>query len=137
MLVGLRQTMLETEPGNPYYYPEYAFNHPLMTDDMRIYSDSKVSDFLSRTTTDQRIRFLNEWNEKFEDKIDQMGKKLKECMGLPVRPRGDFIKYFDLVYWHEGLEDEKFMSGIERTEIINREIQLCGYFVIRSIQSYS
>ena len=31
---------------------------------MRIYSDSKVSDFLSRTTTDQRILFLNEWNEK-------------------------------------------------------------------------
>ena len=59
-----------------------------------------------------------------------MGKKLKDCMGLPVRPRGDFIKYFDLVYWHEGLEDEKFMSGIEKTEIINREIQLCGYFVI-------
>lgn len=68
--------------------------------------------------------------ERFEDKIDQMGKKLKDCMGLPVRPRGDFIKYFDLVYWHEGLEDEKFMSGIEKTEIINREIQLCGYFVI-------
>ena len=43
-----------------------------------------------------------------------MGKKLKDCMGLPVRPRGDFIKYFDLVYWHEGLEDEKFMSGIEK-----------------------
>jgi len=59
-----------------------------------------------------------------------MGKKLKDCMGLPVRLRGDFIKYFDLVYWHEGLEDEKFMSGIEKTEIINREIQLCGYFVI-------
>lgn len=34
------------------------------------------------------------------------------------------------MYWHEGLEDEKFMSGIEKTEIINREIQLCGYFVI-------
>ena len=68
--------------------------------------------------------------EKFEDKIDQMGKKLKDGMGLPIRPRGDFIKYFDLVYCHEGLEDGKFMSGIEKTEIINQEIQLCGYFVI-------
>ena len=30
----------------------------------------------------------------------------------------------------EGKEDEKFMSGVERTEIINKEIKLCGYFVI-------
>lgn len=296
-----------TEGNAAQYYPDYAFNHPLLTDDMRIYSDSKVLDFLGRATIDQRILFLNEWNEKrdhrekiyisydstnktcqagdidmvefghpkddqgkeifnysiaydrnnreplfyeaypgsivdvsqlqytldkakgygykrigfildrgyfskdnicfmddngydfiimvkrmkalvseivlgqrgsfednrknsirpykvsgttirrklyaddkkeryfhiyysdskkqseremFEEKIDRMGKKLKECMGLPIRPRGDFIKYFDLVFWHEGLEDEKFMSGIERTKVIDREIQLCGYFVI-------
>ena len=31
---------------------------------MRIYSDSKVSDFLKEITVDQRIRFLNEWNRK-------------------------------------------------------------------------
>ena len=307
LFLDLAAYTIITEGNAAQYYPEYAFNHPLMTDDMHIYSDSKISDFLSRTTTDQRIRFLNEWNEKrdhrekiyisydstnknsqagdidmvesghpkddqgkeifnysiaydrnnreplyyeaypgsivdisqlqcalekakgygyrrvgfildrgyfskdnirfmddngydfvimvkgmkklvseivleqrgcfeddrknsiraykasgttvrrklyaddekeryfhiyysdskrqaerekFEDKIDQMGKKLKECMGLPVRPRGDFIKYFDLVYWHEGLDDEKFMSGIEKIETINREIQLCGYFVI-------
>lgn len=307
LFLDLAAYTIITEGNAAQYYPDYAFNHPLMTEDMHIYSDSKVSDFLSRTTTDQRILFLNEWNEKrdhreriyifydstnknsqagdidlvefghpkndqgkeifnysiaydrnnreplfyesypgsivdisqlqytlgkakgygyrrvgfildrgyfskenirfmddngydfvimvkgmkklvseivlerrgsfeddrknsiriykvsgttvrrklyaddekeryfhiyysdskrqserekFEDKIDQMGKKLKDCMGLPVRPRGDFIKYFDLVYWHEGLEDEKFMSGIEKTEIINREIQLCGYFVI-------
>ena len=68
--------------------------------------------------------------EKFEDKIDRMGRKLKSCMGESVRPGGEFAKYFELVYWHEGLEDEKFMSGIERTEVINKEISLCGYFAI-------
>jgi transposase len=68
--------------------------------------------------------------EKLEDKIDRMGKKLRELMGEPVHPGGDYKKYFDLVFWHEGLEDEKFMSGIERADVINREIQLCGYFVI-------
>lgn len=296
-----------TEDNAGQYYPDYAFNHPLMTENMRIYSDSKVSDFLAKTTVDQRIQFLNEWNEKrdhreriyisydstnkncqageidmvefghakdeqgkeifnysiaydrnnreplyyeaypgsivdisqlrytlekakgygykrvgfildrgyfdkenirfmddngydfvimvkgmkklvrevvlqakgtfeedrrnsirtykvsgttikrrlyadddreryihifyddskkkaerekFEDKIDRMGKKLQECMGEPIRPGGEYQKYFDLVYWHAGLEDEKFMSGIERTEIINEEIKLCGYFVI-------
>lgn len=307
LFLDLAAYTIVTEGNAAQYYPDYAFNHPLLTDDMRIYSDSKISDFLSRTTVDQRIRFLNEWNEKrdhrekiyisydstnktcqagdidmvefghpkddqgkeifnysiaydrnnreplfyeaypgsivdisqlqytldkakgygyqrvgfildrgyfskdnirfmdkngydfvimvkgmkklvsevvleqrgtfeddrrnsiraykvsgttirrklyaddekeryfhiyysdskkhserenFEGKIDRMGKKLKECMGLPVRPRGDFAKYFDLVFWHEGLEDEKFMSGIEKTEVINRDIQLCGYFVI-------
>ena len=68
--------------------------------------------------------------EKFEDKIDRMGRKLRELMGDPVRPGGEYRKYFDLVFWHEGLEDEKFMSGIERADVISREIRLCGYFVI-------
>lgn len=45
------------------YYPDYAYNHPLFTDGMRIYSDSKVSEFLSTITTDQSIEFLNRWNE--------------------------------------------------------------------------
>lgn len=296
-----------TEDNAGQYYPDYAFNHPLMTEDMRIYSDSKVSDFLAKTTENQRIQFLNEWNEKrdhrekiyisydstnkncqageidmvefghpkddqgkaifnysiaydrnnreplyyeaypgsivdisqlkhtlekakgygykkvgfildrgyfdkenirfmdengydfvimvkgmkklvrevvlqargtfeddrrnsirsykvsgttirhklyadddrersihiyfndskkkaerenFEDKIDRMGKKLKECMGESIHPGGDYKKYFDLVFWHPGLEDEKFMSGIELADVINEEIKLCGYFVI-------
>jgi hypothetical protein len=51
-------------------------------------------------------------------------------MGDSVHPGGEYKKYFDLVFWHEGLEDEKFMSGIERADVINRNIRLCGYFVI-------
>lgn len=296
-----------TENNAGQYYPDYAFNHPLMTEEMKIYSDSKVSDFLAKTTVEQRIRFLNEWNEKrdhrekiyisydstnkncqagdiemvemghpkdnqgkeifnysiaydrtnseplyyeaypgsivdisqlrytlekakgygykrvgfildrgyfgkenirfmdangydflimvkgmkklvrevvlqvrgtfeddrrssirpykvsgttirrklyadddkeryihiyfddgkkkaerekLEEKIDRMGKKLKECMGESIHPGGDYRKYFDLVFWHPGQEDEKFMSGIECTDVINEELRLCGYFVI-------
>jgi hypothetical protein len=44
------------------YYPDYAHNHPLFTEGMRVYSDSKVSDFLASITDDQRTGFLNEWN---------------------------------------------------------------------------
>ena len=51
-------------------------------------------------------------------------------MGESIHPGGDYKKYFDLVFWHPGLEDEKFMSGIERTDAVNEEIRLCGYFVI-------
>ncbi|MDD3370121.1 MAG: transposase [Lachnospiraceae bacterium] len=68
--------------------------------------------------------------EKFENKVDRMAKKLKECMGEPIHPGGEYKTYFDLVFWHEGLEDEKFMSGIEKEDVINRQIKLCGYFVI-------
>jgi transposase len=45
------------------YYPDYAYNHPLFTEDMHIYSDSKVSDFLASITDDQSVGFLNNWNE--------------------------------------------------------------------------
>ncbi len=37
-------------------------NHPLFTQDMKIYSDSTVSDFLHSITQDQSAGFLNEWN---------------------------------------------------------------------------
>ena len=307
LFLDLAAYSIITEDNAGQYYPDYAYNHALFTDDMRIYSDSKVSDFLWGVTVDQRIQFLNQWNakrdhrekiyisydstnkksqagdidmvelghakegvetdifnyaiaydrnnreplfyeaypgsivdisqlqhtlqkakgygyehigfildrgyfckdnicfmddngysfvimvkgmkdlvnglvlnvrgtfednrknsiraykvsgitvksqlyatdkkdryfhiyyddgrkaserEKLEYKIDRMGKKLKECMGEPIRPGGEYKKYFDLVYWHEGQADEKFMTGIEKTDVINKEIQTCGYFVI-------
>ena len=307
LFLDLAAYSIITEDNAGQYYPDYAYNHALFTDDMKVYSDSKVSDFLKDVTVDQRIQFLNEWNskrdhrekiyisydstnkksqageiemvelghskegieedifnyavaydrnnreplfyesypgsivdvsqlqhtlkkaksygyehigfildrgyfckenirfmddnkydfvimvkgmkslvsslilevhgsfendrrnsiraykvsgttvkrklyagdsreryfhiyyddgkkagerERFEDRIDRMSRKLRDLMGEPVRPGGDYKKYFDLVFWHEGLEDEKFMSGIERADVINREIQLCGYFVI-------
>ena len=307
LFLDLAAYSIITEDNAGQYYPDYAYNHALFTDDMKVYSDSKVSDFLKDVTVDQRIQFLNEWNSKrdhwekiyisydstnkksqageiemvelghskegieedifnyavaydrnnreplfyesypgsivdvsqlqhtlkkaksygyehigfildrgyfckenirfmddngydfvimvkgmkslvsslilevqgsfendrrnsirafkvsgttvkrklyagdseeryfhiyyddgkkagereiFEDKIDRMSRKLRDLMGEPVRPGGDYKKYFDLVFWHEGLEDEKFMSGIERADVINREIRLCGYFVI-------
>jgi transposase len=46
------------------YYPDYAYNHPLNTENMRIYSDTKVSDFLNSITEDQSVEFLNDWNER-------------------------------------------------------------------------
>jgi hypothetical protein len=44
------------------YYPDYAYNHPLFTDGMRIYSDATVSEFLNSMTPGQAADFLNEWN---------------------------------------------------------------------------
>lgn len=44
------------------YYPMYAYGHPLFTEGMRIYSDTKVSDFLCSMSGEERIGFLNDWN---------------------------------------------------------------------------
>ena len=46
------------------YYSDYAYNHPLFTDRMKIYSDTKVSDFINSITRDQSLAFLDGWNEK-------------------------------------------------------------------------
>ena len=59
-----------------------------------------------------------------------MAKQLKSWQGLQVRPIRKYAKYFDLIYYHEGKEDEAFSCARERTDIIDQEIKLCGYFVI-------
>ncbi len=85
------------------YYPDYAYNHPLFTKEMKLYSDATVSDFLHSVTADQSAGFLNEWNdsrsnrEKIYISYDSTNKnsqagdveiveygKPKMDMGLPV-----------------------------------------------------
>lgn len=44
------------------YYPDFAFCHPLFTDQMKIYSDVTVSRLLSTVSREQIITFLDDWN---------------------------------------------------------------------------
>ncbi|MFA6728277.1 MAG: transposase [Prevotella sp.] len=62
LFLDLAAYSIITENNAGQYYPDYGYNHPLFTDQMRIYSDTKVSEFLSSLTCDQSIGFLNEWN---------------------------------------------------------------------------
>lgn len=68
--------------------------------------------------------------EVVEVRIDRMSEYLKAQKGTKVDLGPGFRKYFDLIYYHEGQSDQKFMFGRERTDVINREISLCGYFVL-------
>ena len=52
-----------TENNAGQYYPDYAYNHPLFTNNMKMYSDSKVSDFIGSIKKSQSVEFLNKWNE--------------------------------------------------------------------------
>jgi len=64
LFLDLAAYSIVTESNVAQYYPEYAYNHPLFTEDMRIYSDTKISTFLHFVTEDQSVSFLNEWNSK-------------------------------------------------------------------------
>lgn len=45
------------------YYPDYAYDHALFTPDMKLYTDSKVSDFFRKLKPEQSVGFLNSWNK--------------------------------------------------------------------------
>ena len=116
LFLDLAAYSIITEDNAGQYYPDYAYNHALFTDDMRIYSDSKVSDFIQGVTIDQRIQFLNEWNakrdhrEKIYISYDATNKKSQA---------GD-IDMIEMGHSKNGIEEEIFNYSIayDRT---NRE----------------
>lgn len=62
--LDLASYSIVSENNAGQYYPDYAYCHPLFTQSMRIYSDSKVSDFLSTMPEQWSAEFLNEWNSR-------------------------------------------------------------------------
>ena len=64
LFLDLAAYVIVAENNAAQYYPDYAFNHPLFTDSMKIYSDSKISSFLREITRDDSIEFQNDWNGK-------------------------------------------------------------------------
>ena len=64
LFLDLAAYSLVCEHNAAQNYPDYAFNHPLFTENMHIYSDTKISDFLGNMMRDQSIGFLDDWNER-------------------------------------------------------------------------
>lgn len=62
LILDLAFYSIITEGNQAQYYPDYAYNHPLMTENMKIYRDSKISDFLSSVDYNQIQGFLDDWN---------------------------------------------------------------------------
>ena len=65
-----------------------------------------------------------------EAKIDRIAAYLKKYEGQQVVIDKSYEKYFSLEYYHEGKEDQCFVCGIEKSSVINAELELCGYFCI-------
>ena len=51
------------EDNRAQHYDSYAYSHPLFSEGMRIYSDSKISDFLRSMDDEIGVAFQNEWNQ--------------------------------------------------------------------------
>ncbi len=71
LFVDLLSYSIVEEKNAGQYFPDYAYNHPLFTPGHHIYSDASVSRFLSRMTEDQRVEFINRWNEE-RDHVNQI-----------------------------------------------------------------
>lgn len=68
LLLDLMAYLIVDEENAGQYYPDFAFDHPLFSDNMRIFSDSKVCRFLNSVTQEQIVGFLNDWNKKRDHK---------------------------------------------------------------------
>jgi len=68
LILDLVSYMIVDEENAGQYYPDFAFNHPLFSENMRIYSDSKVCRLLKSITCEQINSFLDEWNKKRDHK---------------------------------------------------------------------
>ena len=63
LLLDLACYGIIAENNAAQYYPDYAYDHPLFTPEMKMYSDAKVSDFFRNIRSEQTVGFLNSWNK--------------------------------------------------------------------------
>lgn len=68
LLMDLVSYLIVEEENVGQYYPDFAFDHPLFSEQMRIYSDSKISRFLKSVTKEQITGFLDDWSKKRDHK---------------------------------------------------------------------
>ena len=68
LFMDLLSYLIVDEDNAGQHYPDYAFCHPLFSDGMKIYSDSKVCRFFSSVTKEQTIGFLDDWNKRRDHK---------------------------------------------------------------------
>lgn len=63
LFLDLVSFMIVDEENVGLHYPDFAYCHPLFSDNMRICSDVRVSRMLNSISKDQIIGFLDDWNK--------------------------------------------------------------------------
>lgn len=62
LFLDLAAYLITTSDNASQHYPDYAYNHPLFTEENKIYSDSTISRFIHEMSTEDSVKFQNEWN---------------------------------------------------------------------------
>ena len=70
LFLDLAAYSIVCEDNAAQYYPDYAYTHPLFTENMHIFSDSTVSRFLDSITNEQRETFLNIWKDRKSTRLN-------------------------------------------------------------------
>ncbi len=63
LFMDLVSYLIVEEENAGQFYPDFAFCHPLFSEEMKIYSDVKVSRFFSSIKQEQIMGFLDDWNK--------------------------------------------------------------------------
>ena len=67
-----------------------------------------------------------------EDKLARMEKLLKRMEGKAFELDRQMKRYYEAEYYNEGKKDQCFVTAYEREEVVEEELNLCGYFCIIS-----
>lgn len=90
-------------------------------------------------SSDEKNRYLHVYysytkaaSEKalLESTIHRTASYLKKMEGQPAVIDKKYGKYFSLEYYHDGQDDQCFVCGIPKDDVISQELQMCGYFCI-------
>lgn len=75
--------------------------------------------------------------QRLEEKIDRMAAYLENQQGkIGYECPSAFCHHFDPIYCTQG-DEKTFMFGREKQDVIDREIKLCGYFIIITSEKMS
>jgi len=103
LLLDLMAYLIVEEENAGQYYPDFAFDHPLFSEGMRVYSDSKVCRFLQSVTQEQIIGFLNDWNKARDHKqriYISYDSTNKNCSLSMAKQKMKKDYQFSTLHWH-------------------------------------
>lgn len=69
LLLNLAAYSVIAESNMAQHFPDYAYNHPLMTSQNKIYSDATISRFICKIDGNDRGDFLNSWNATHDKRV--------------------------------------------------------------------
>ena len=81
LLLDLCAYSIIEEDNRAQHYPSYAYSHPLFTEGMKIYSDSKVSGFLDKRDAlprDELVKAIMKSDRTYEEVLEFLGARAAE-----------------------------------------------------------